>query len=227
MNILLHVEGLTERKNYTKWLRQLLPNLTKVNLPNMVTHNNYCIIKSDGYNALLDDLSQTINEANHLGTFDFFLIITDTDNYSIEERESEIRNHLVKNNLKMNDSTDFIIILQRCCHETWFLGNQLIFTENPISLTLKNWIEHFNVSINDPEQMPVPTDLNKSIGAFHKMYYGEMRDEYFKNKDTNDISTESNHLINIIERFEQTGHIQTFGKFLNFCKKINNFQGNN
>jgi Domain of unknown function (DUF4276) len=227
MNIFILVEGKTERKIYPKWLEQLLPNLTKVERPDLVNQNNYCIINSNGYPSILGFLKETIAEANRLEKFDFFVVIADTDDKTINEREQEIRDFLIKEDIKLNNSTDFIIILQRCCIETWFLGNRSISTENPISLTLKNWIEHFNVSINDPELMPLPTGLNKSIGAFHKMYYGEMRDEYFRNKESKDISTESNHLINIIERFEQTGHIQTFGKFLNFCKKLNSFEGNN
>ncbi len=222
MNIFILVEGKTERKIYPKWLNQLLPKLTKVGSPTLVNENNYCIVSGNGYPSILGYLKESIEEANRIGTFDFFIVIADTDDVNIAERELEIRDYVIKNKIKLNDSTDFIIILQRCCMETWFLANRKIFKKNPQDDELNNWIKHFNVSINDPETMPLPTNYDGAIGNFHKMYLKKMLAERHINYSEiqpNSV-TEPQYLEEIIKRFEQTGHIATFGNLLDFCKKL-------
>jgi hypothetical protein len=220
MNIFILVEGRTEKKIYPKWLAQLVPHLSKVDRPALVNRNNYCIISSDGYYSLFNYLEEIIDEINDIGTFDYFVIVVDTDDKRVDEREFEIRDFIIKKGIKFSQSTDFVIILQRCCFETWLLGNRQIFKENAQDDVLKSWIKHFNVSINDPEMMTLPLDYAGSIGNFHKIYAEKMQIEYYKNRDAESI-TDLNHLTAIIERFEQTGHLATFGNFLNFCKKIN------
>jgi hypothetical protein len=220
MNILILVEGRTEKKIYPKWLAQLVPHLSKVDQPALVTQNNYCIISSDGYYSLFNYLEEVIDEVNNIGIFNYFVVVADTDDKSVDEREFEIRDFLVRKGIELSNSTDFVIILQRCCLETWLLGNRQIFKENAQDDVLKSWITHFNVSLNDPEMMTLPLDYNGAIGNFHKMYAEKMQIEYYKNRDA-ESKIELNHLSAIVERFEQTGHLATFGNFLNFCKKIN------
>jgi hypothetical protein len=223
MNIFILVEGKTERKIYPKWLKQLLPTLTKVDRPALINQNNYCIVSGNGYPSILGYLKESIDEANRIGTFDFFIVIADTDDIDIADRELEIRDYVLKNNIKLNDSTDFVIILQRCCIETWFLGNRKIFKKNTQDTELNDWIKHFNVSIDDPETMISPTNYNGAIGNFHKMYLKKMLAERhisYSEIQPNAV-TEPPYLDEIIKRFEQTGHIATFGALLDFCKKLN------
>lgn len=223
MNIFFLVEGKTERKIYPKWLNQLMPKLTKVDRPALVSQDNYCIVSGNGYPSILRYLNESIEEVNRLGIFDFFIVVADTDDRNVADVELEIRDYLIKENIKLNDSTDFIFILQRCCLETWFLGNRKIFKKNTQDTELNTWIKHFDVSVNDPETMSLPTNYNGAIGNFHKMYLKKMLAE--RHISYNEIQPNSviepHYLDELIKRFEQTGHIATFGNFIDFCKKLN------
>ncbi len=223
MNIFILVEGKTERKIYPKWLAHLVPHLSKVDRPALVNQDNYCIVSGNGYPSILTFLENSIEEINRVGTFDFFIVVADADDKSVEEREFEIHDYMLKNDIKLNKSTHLIVILQRCCIETWFLGNRKTFKKNPQDFELNNWIKHFNVSIYDPETMLIPANYNGSIGNFHKMYLKRMLAERritYSETQPNAV-IEANYLTEVIGRFEQTGHISTFGNFLNFCNKLN------
>lgn len=223
MNIFILVEGKTERRIYPKWLAQLAPHLSKVDRPDLVCQNNYCIVSGNGYPSILTYLEQSIEEINRVGLFDFLVVIADADDKSVAERELEIQDYLLKNAINLNPQTHFVIILQRCCIETWLLGNRRIFKKNSEDIELKTWIKHFNVSINDPEMMPLPANYNGAIGNFHKMYLKRMLNERrisYNETQTNAV-VDATYLNEIINRFKGTGHIATFGKLLDFCKKLN------
>lgn len=221
MNIFILVEGITERKVYPKWLNHLMPTLTKVDRPALVTHNNYCIVSGNGYPSILGFLKETIDEVNRIGTFNFFILIADTDDKSTMERETEIRDYLMQKNLKLNNSTDFVILLQNCCIETWFLGNRKIYKKNTQDAELNSWIKHFNIAINDPELMPLPANYHGAIGNFHKIYLKKMLAERhisYSEIIPNGV-IEPQYLDELIKRFEQTKHIASFGKLLDYIKR--------
>ena len=223
MNIFILVEGKTERKIYPKWLAHLVPHLSKVDRPALVNQNNYCIVSGNGYPSILTFLENSIEEINRINAFDFFVLIADADDKSVAERALEIQNYLIKNDIKLNKSTQFVIILQRCCLETWLLGNRKIFKKNVQDSELSSWVKHYDVSTNDPELMPIPTNYTCSIGNFHKMYLKKMLAErrITYNETQPNAVIEPSYINNMIGRFMRTKHISTFGNFLLFCKKIN------
>ena len=79
MNIFILVEGKTEKKIYPKWLAHLVPHLSKVDRPELVNQNNYCIVSGNGYPSILTFLENSIEETNRVGTFDFFIVVADAD----------------------------------------------------------------------------------------------------------------------------------------------------
>ena len=99
MNIFILLEGKTERKIYPKWLAQLVPHLSKVDRPDLVRQNNYCIVSGNGYPSILTYLEQSIDEINNLGTFDFLVVVADADDKSVAERELEIQDYLIQNDI--------------------------------------------------------------------------------------------------------------------------------
>jgi hypothetical protein len=223
MNIFILVEGKTERKIYPKWLAQLVPHLLKVDRPDLVRQNNYCVVSGNGYPSILTYLEQSIDEINNVGRFDFLVVVADADDKTVAEREAEIHDYLVKNAIKLNAQTRLIIILQRCCIETWLLGNRRIFKKNVQDLELSNWIKQYNVSVNDPELMPLPVNYDGAIGHFHKMYLKRLLNErhvIYTETQVNAV-IDVPYLNELSNRFSETRHIATFGNFLNFCKKLN------
>jgi hypothetical protein len=91
MNVFFLVEGRhTERKVYPKWLFHLAPSLTQVERPALVKDNQFCIVSGNGYPSLLTYLDKSVEESNHIGGFDFFVIVVDADDKTVAERELEI-----------------------------------------------------------------------------------------------------------------------------------------
>ncbi len=222
MNIFFLVEGRqTERKVYPKWLHSLVPSLTQVERPSQIQSNHFCVISGHGYPSILTYLSDSIEEVNRLNCFDFLVVIVDADDKTISEREIEIKNYISKKKIVLNETTELILIAQRVCIETWFLGNRKIFKKNVEDPILSKWISFYNVKENDPEEMPLFPNFPNAIGNFHKIYFKKMMSErnlVYTEKTTNHVESKI-FLDQIIERFYD-GHIASFGQFLAFCEKI-------
>ena len=103
--------------------------------------------------------------------------------------------------------------------ETWFLGNQSVFKDNPQNTEYLNCIKYYNVGLNNPEEMG-NMDPNRfaTTAKFHLRYLKRMLEErnmsYSKN-NTIDVQHQA-YLHQLIKRFEETGHIATFGSWYEF-----------
>ena len=128
MNIYFLVEGKrTEMKVYPKWLKILVPKLTRVQWHHQVVENNYCIFTGDGFPSLLDNhLRNSIDDVNTNGKFNYFVICLDSDDDSVEERRKQVLDFIEYEKIRLND-TQLVIIVQNKCFESWFLGNRRIF----------------------------------------------------------------------------------------------------
>jgi len=114
------------------------------------------------------------------------------------------------------------IIIQNRCIETWLLGNQRFFKEQPQSEDLQRYINHYNVSQNDPELMPL-LDGFTSPGRFHKAYLKSI----FKERNCNYSETrpgqagDETYFDELQKRvYENPTHLQTFSAFLQFCRTL-------
>jgi hypothetical protein len=223
MNVFFLVEGRhTERKVYPKWINHLVPSLTKVERPALVKANQFCIVSGNGYPSILTYLENSVEEANRLGCFDFFIIVVDADDKIVLERDTEIMDYMTKQSINLSDKTELIIISQRVCIETWFLGNRKIFKRNVENTTLSEWILFYNVKTDDPEEMPLFPQFIDAIGSFHKLYFKKMMSErkLIYTEQTTHIVEQKDFLEQIIKRFKE-GHIPSFGRFLDFCERLN------
>lgn len=169
MNLYFLVEGETERIIYPRWLKQLLPTLTKIRVASDVRENNYYLISGGGYPGLLDNhLPNAVEEINEMGRYDYFIISLDADELTVAERINEVQSKILKENIKLVNC-QLEIIVQNRCMETWFMGNRKVFPRNPTK-DFEHFFRFYNVSENDPEQMEKPRDFNGAIGKFHKQY---------------------------------------------------------
>jgi len=223
MNIYFLVEGKrTEMKVYPKWLSYLVPELQKVQWHYQAVHNNYCMFSGFGFPSLLNELPKAVENVNDAGIFDYFVICLDADEQSVEECKHEILSFMVKESIRLNEKTQFEIIVQNKCLETWFLANPKIFKKNPDSDFLRTCIAFYNVRENDPELMEKPLDFEASTSDFHFNYFKEMlaeRNVIYTKKNPQGV-VEEYFLKELIERHRSTKHIQTFGYFLQFCEQI-------
>jgi hypothetical protein len=227
MNVYFLVEGArTEVQVYPAWLKHLTPDLKPVaRLADytLVTENNYCLISGGGYPRILTNLlPQAVADVNASKRFHYLVICIDADEVSADERRLEVQEHLSRN--PIFQPTEPVTLIQNRCIETWLLGNRRVFPRNPQHEKLRGYIEHYNVSRNDPELMEKPTAYPRSIGSFHTSYleaiFQERTITYSKN-DARHVQ-ERSYLDRLRERIVETpNHLGTFQAFIEFCRQVN------
>jgi len=132
MNLYFLVEGVTERKLYPKWLEHLLPSYIRISDPHDAYRNNYFLISGGGYPSLLDNhLKNSVEDITSSGNYDFFILVLDSDEVTVDERINEVNNRIFNENINLG-SCELKIIVQNKCIETWLLGNRKIFPQNPL-----------------------------------------------------------------------------------------------
>ena len=192
MNIYMIVEGAeTETKVYPEWLCLLAPNMSRIDDAWSVKENSYYLFSGGGIPSIFQHISNAVADINQINL----------------ESES-------------GKAYDYLMV----CMETWFLGNRVIYKENPQSQRLSKFIHYYNVKQDDPEDMG---NINESEYAtkaqFHHQYLKDMFRErnirYSKNNPSE--VCKQNYLNRLIERYEETGHIESFGKWYKFVKKLN------
>lgn len=224
MNIYFLVEGKrTEMKVYPKWLSYLVPELQKVQNFDAITTNNYYIFSGNGFPSLLDNhLRNCVIDINKIGSYDYFVICLDADEQNIENCKEEILDFMLQEKIVLNPKTQFEIIVQNRCLETWFLANPKIFKKNPSGEFLKECVAFYNVKKDDPELMGKLPDFEGSTSVFHSSYLQELlaeRNVIYSKKNPQSV-IEEYFLKQLIERNQKTNHITSFQNFIQFCEQI-------
>lgn len=223
MNIFFLVEGEhTETKVYPKWLTYLLPMFKRVYSAPNATKNNYYLISGKGYERLLGTvLDKTIEELIQTNNFDYLVICVDADNRTVEETKNIIQTIIKEIPLQLPSRTELKIIVQNKCIETWFLGNRQIWKRNPQSKQLRDYIEFYNIYELNPEDMERINDSH-TVSDFHYRYLKEILQERgisYTKKSPNHV-IEKHYLDELINRQEETNHLQSFKTFIDFCQTV-------
>lgn len=222
MNVYFLVEGRrTERRVYPAWLKHLVPRMSRATQLSHVRKDQYFLFSGEGYPALLNHLKNAISDINTHGRFDWFVLCLDADYCSTNERKLEVETYLKDNNLSLCPNTKFAIIVQNKCIETWFLGNRKFFKRTPQNSKLLEYVQHYNVHDADPEQMSAPDHYNGTVAHFHDNYFRliclERNCTYSKKQP--EVVCQSMFLCELIERFQNSQHLESFGTFLELCKE--------
>lgn len=226
MNFYIIVEGeKTEMSVYPAWLSLLAPAYTRIANFDDVNENNYYIFCGGGIpsiythvtNAVLD-----INEINSKGGphYDYLLVCLDTEGESRDYIMQQIEKQLKSEGVSLQNA-ELVVFEQKVCMETWFLGNQSVFKENPQNPEYLDFIRYYNVGRDNPEEMGNMNEKKFTTTArFHVRYLKRMLEErnmaYSKN-NTEDVQ-QSSYLQQLIKRYEETEHIATFGSWYEFVK---------
>ena len=131
-----------------------------------------------------------------------------------------IESELQKKGVALQNA-ELVVFEHKVCMETWFLGNQSVFKDNPQNAEYLNYIKYYNVGQDNPEEMG-NMDANRfaTKAKFHLKYLKRMLEErnmtYSKN-NTKDVQQHA-YLLQLIKRYEETGHIATFGSWYEFVK---------
>jgi len=223
MNIYFLVEGRrTEKKVYPRWLSYLLPELKEVTDPFEIGFNNYYVFNGNGFPSLLDNhLVNAFIDVNTISKFDYFVICLDSDDASVDNRKKYVSDYVIKHNLKLSSKTEFVIIVQNKCIESWFLGNRKVYSKKPQSEELRKYNKFYNVQEKNPELMTAMKGFNTSA-QFHEAYLTEMlleKNIRYSKKNPNGV-VEVHYFNELISRHNDTKHLLSFKDFLDFCNNV-------
>lgn len=243
MNLLLLVEGeKTEPKIYRAWLSHLFPDLSFVVRPEDMTINSCRIIPGNGYPNMISSpkiyggysrLEACLLDIRNYSNVDYFFICVDSEEETYQNRFEEVNSKLesLKSQLGMNQSqrTEFHIIVQQCCIETWALGNAEIpneYTPQNSSTDFFIFQKYYDILISNPEWMDgCPPGYNYSTkarfhGSYLKEYLKEFGLSYSKKKPK--VIGEKKYLDALIKRCRSTNDLSSLKHLIDIWEQMKN-----
>lgn len=228
MNLYIIVEGeKTEMQIYPKWISFLAPQMTQIENAFDVTDNNYYIFSGKGIPSIYNHIVNAIKDINDInagdkGKYDYLLVCMDTETVTRKHILSGIDTKLKENDVRL-ELGKLLLFEHKICIESWLLGNDTVFKENPQTPDYLKYIQFYNVGENCPENMGnINPDLFSRTAHFHIKYLKRMLEErnmrYSKN-DTEDVCTKA-YLEQLIKRYKNTGHIPSFGSWYEFIVSL-------
>jgi len=150
MNIYCIVEGECEKKVYPTWIKHWTNSLQVVDCITQVSNDCVYIISAMGYPRIFEMIRNGITDVNSYGIFDRLVISVDSEESTYEEKLLEIQNEINKYMCNI----EVYIIIEHFCLETWALGNQTIIRRNTENPVLQEYMNLYNVTRLDPENLP-------------------------------------------------------------------------
>lgn len=214
MNIYLVVEGITESIVYPFWINQLNHGLSRVGHSTEVNANNYYLISGQGYPCIRETIKGAVLDTNDNLKFDRLVIAIDSEDFDADERKKEFED-LVQS---LNPRVEVKFISQHFCFETWALGNIKIAPRNPKSDELKEYKRFYDITINDPENLPANVELGLNRSQFAFQYLKKLINDKGKNlsyQKNNPVHVMHEKFFNEVKsRMLETAHIKYFQSFL-------------
>ena len=226
MNFYIIVEGdTTEMSVYPAWLSILAPNYMRIEDAGNVGENNYYLFSGGGIPSIFSHVRNAVFDINDINSrggsrYDYLLVCLDTEEESREYIMKCINDELQSSGTTLQDA-ELVVFEQKVCMETWFLGNQNVFKDNPQNPEYLDFIRYYNVGRDNPEEMGNMNENKFTTTAkFHLRYLKRMLEERnmtYSKKNTEDVQQQA-YLQQLIRRYEETGHLSTFGSWYEFVK---------
>ncbi len=175
------------------------------------------MISGFGYPQLLKRVGEIITDIKTHGAIDHFFVCLDAEEEPPETRLRIVEQYIVGNPSK----TPCHIIIHNCWIETWFLGNGPMMRRNPQSEKLRKWKAFYDVSRDCPEFMTAFASY-RIRAQFHEDYLEERlleRGLRYSKKFPGPVQEEA-YLRSLVERHEQTSHLQSFGRLLTLWRSL-------
>jgi len=214
VNLYFLVEGRrTEMKIYAAWLSHVFPTLQLVQRPEDVTDDCLRLITGGGYPQYLERVAEVLEEIVTIvgNRVDRLFVCADAEDMSLDDRHQEITESIEA----LQPTVRYSVIVQNCCIESWLLGNRRFLKRNPQDEKLRVFKSYYDVGQLDPEAME-PMQPYKRKAHFHEDYlkavYRERGLSYTKKNPK--PATEEHYLKALVERFDETSHIRSFGRLI-------------
>lgn len=212
MNLYFILEGeKIEVLLYPKWIEIILPNYTQVDFEKDATENSYYIFTGGGIPSIYNHTVNAIKNINENPIYDKLIICLDGEEIGVDARLEEIQNYIKESGEKLNDNCEIHFVIQNVCIETWFLGNRKIVKKVPEGLKLREFLEFYDVTNEDPELMD-KIDLYRNKAHFHYSYFREILKEHnltYKKSKPNVVMDKS-YFLQLEQRIIETEHLQSF-----------------
>jgi hypothetical protein len=222
MRLYFLVEGeQAEMQIYPVWIKALAPSLKQYCDLDDFKHapNGYFMISGFGYPSILNHLERSLTDIAEYGGADYFCIILDAEEESVQSRKSEINGILA--DLTLPEGLNIAVIVQNRCFETILLGNRSKIPRVNLAQPLKSYMDYYNVITDDPELMGCYTE-----GDNHAYFHGKYMKQAFKAKNIKyskskcrDVATE-NYLQGLLSRVETTDHLVAFKEFVDLMVAV-------
>ncbi len=220
MKLYFLVEGETEMDIYPKWVSLLRPDL-----PLYQNYNDFCeadngvfFISGYGYPSIYNHLENSIADINSSGDVNYFYVIIDSDEESVEDRENEVKEKLSQHELL---NCEAVSIIQNRCFETMLLGNRQTISRQPNTKPLIDYMRYYNVVNDDPELMG-----NYSERFTHSQFHAKFLSEALLEKrirytkgNASAIATKE-YMETVLSRIDTTGHLNSFKKLFDHLREI-------
>ena len=226
MNFYIIVEGeKTEMSVYPAWLSLLVPAYTRIENFDDVNENNYYLFCGGGIPSIYTHVTNAILDINEINSkegphYDYLLVCLDTEEENRDYILQQIEKQLKSKGVSLQNA-ELLVFEQKICMETWFLGNQSVFKDNPQDSEYLDFIKYYNVGQNNPEEMGNMNPNRFATAArFHLRYLQQMLEERnmsYSKRNTHAVQQQT-YLQQLIKRYEETGHIATFGSWYEFVK---------
>ncbi|EGQ8032048.1 hypothetical protein AAA797_000215 [Vibrio parahaemolyticus] len=170
MKLYFLVEGLSsEMQVYPKWIGYHLPNLViHDTFDDFVQSKEGCYFFSgEGYPSILRHVKNAVVDIQTDGSVDYFFVILDSDEDTIESRKKEVEDELKE--LDIPERLHVIIVIQERCFETMLLGNRNALPRFPRSQPLIDYYNYYDASVDDPQNMGNYND-SYTHAQFHEAY---------------------------------------------------------
>lgn len=170
MNVYFLLEGRrSEMILYPSWLKVLAPELQRVHRLSEVRENHYIAMSGEGFPSILGKhLTNAIRDIEKCGRFDYLVIAIDSDDEKLGNRRAIVESAVARCKIKL-ESARLQVIIQYRCLETWLLGNPELVPRKVKDNPLQRYIKHYDVSQDDPEQMPLIREFDHH-SQFHYRY---------------------------------------------------------
>jgi|SRR5690554_305452 len=222
MNLYFILEGeKTEVLLYPKWIECVLPNYSQVDFEQDATENSYYIFSGGGIPSIYNHAVNAIRNINDNPIYDKLIICLDGEEIGADARLKEIQDYINTSGEQLTENCQIHFVIQNICIETWFLGNRKIVKKVPEGLKLREFIEHFDVTADDPEIMD-KMELYRNKAHFHYSYFREILKEhnlvYRKSKPT--VVMEKTYFQQLERRIDETEHLPSFNQLVTLLYSI-------
>lgn len=210
-----------------KWFEYIDFKCTRVADIKDVEENNYILQSGKGVtrlitNALFDTIDTIMDNP---GKISKLVILIDTENENEEYRKHQIFTKIQEKYDMRKFDFELLIFVCNHCFESWLLGAEGLYPQDKVASEsdFYPYYSHYNIEECDPEEMSVPTNCNETIAQYHFHYLCELfryrRIRYSKSKP--DAVATRDYFNSMCDRIENTEHIQSFAKFVDFIIKEN------